>query len=813
MRIISTFFFIIILLCSCNSFKKNAELTDFIPENTSVIINTNTLDDVISSCNENPIVVSIANGKDNETVGKQLSNLKQFSNSSPILLCLSKNNTNLEYTFITTYDNVEFLTDSITKSKTKTINLENAIAFETTFNETALYSIVRDSIVISSTDKNYLSNVVLGKNTADNTLQKMAAMPKNNTLPNIIVNTKKDTIVKSIFKNSAIPFDDFANYISFDTDVSQNAIELNGIAKSTDSTKSFINCFKHTIPQENRAAVITPSNADSFLSVTFDDFEVFNNNLKAFKLSDSLQENNDTSLFENINEIITINSGSNQTIALHSIDNIATKDALASEQQKVETYRGVTLFKFSKPTFFNNLLSPIATLNEAKLYFNIENFFVFTKTKDEAYNIIANYQNKTTLNTKTYYSKLKEELSDESSLLQVVSPKALKQLLQHNSNTDVKQDLDNYKASAIQFIYDTNFAHVNAVIKKERKRSYQNSVTEKFSIKLDADVLNTPQFVTNYKNKTKDILVQDVKNKLYLISNSGRIIWKKQLNGPILGKIEQIDIFKNGRLQFLFTTPYRVYLIPRSGKKVKPFPLKFKDKITQPLSVFDYDKKRNYRILVTQGKNVLMYNSKGKIVKGFKFKAAKGTIIAQPKHFKIRRKDYIVLKTSDYLHILSRTGETLIKPKTSVKFSNQPVFLNRGVITTSTDKGDIFRIDHKGGININRHKLSSKHYLDASSKTYTTLSGNKLSINNRPIELDFGQYTKPKIFYIKNKIYVALTDLQAQKAHLFNSLGKPIDNFPVYSNSEIDLSNIDRDRNLEFVTKGDNNTILLYEIN
>ena len=62
-------------------------------------------------------------------------------------------------------------------------------------------------------------------------------------------------------------------------------------------------------------------------------------------------------------------------------------------------------------------------------------------------------------------------------------------------------------------------------------------------------------------------------------------------------------------------------------------------------------------------------------------------------------------------------------------------------------------------------------------------------------------------------IYVTTTDLQAKKIYLFDSLGKPIANFPIYGNSAIALDNIDKDRNLEVVTKGEANSIIIYKIN
>jgi hypothetical protein len=93
------------------------------------------------------------------------------------------------------------------------------------------------------------------------------------------------------------------------------------------------------------------------------------------------------------------------------------------------------------------------------------------------------------------------------------------------------------------------------------------------------------------------------------------------------------------------------------------------------------------------------------------------------------------------------------------------------------------------------------------------LSENKLDIKSKTVELDYGEYTEPQIFYIYDKIYVTTTDLQSKKIYLFDSQAKSIANFPIYGNSAIVLDNIDKDRNLEVVTKGDTNSIILYQIN
>ena len=135
-------------------------------------------------------------------------------------------------------------------------------------------------------------------------------------------------------------------------------------------------------------------------------------------------------------------------------------------------------------------------------------------------------------------------------------------------------------------------------------------------------------------------------NKKYKIeiSKDGKVTWKKKIDQPILGKISQIDIYKNGRLQLVFNTKNKIYVLDRNGNNVKQFPKTFNDAITQPMAVFDYDNNKNYRLLITQGNELLMYDKNGKKVNGFKYKKSSNDISSKPKHFRILNKDFIVFK-------------------------------------------------------------------------------------------------------------------------------------------------------------------------
>lgn len=805
------FTLLLFVVFSCSNIEKNRTyLIDFVPEDASVIIKTTNLEDLKSSIKNSDFLNKFSNTSAYKNLEEKLENLKLLKPNGELLICFSSDTTDsLQYAIITKFNPQLFIRDSLKNYMEETLTYENKTLIKSTFNDNTFYSTVIDSIFFAASSQEVVKNVI-AKNTMNEELSRLYNSTSNDKTFSIITNANTP-FVKSFFIEPSLKLGDFTNYIAIDVDVKQDFISVNGITQATDSTKVINSIFKNTFPQENQIQNITPFDSDGFMSITFKNFKTVESNLKAFRQNNTIV--NDLSIFENITEVGIIYQGENRAIVLNSIDLIATEDALISEQTIVENHRGIDIYNFSKPKLFSDTFFPLIKEVDANNYCILNNFFVFSSDSNLLQNIISSYQNKTTYSELNAFKKIKEPLSNASSLLMVVNNSTLKTIVEANFNNDLDASFSDYSLSAVQFIYDSNFAHFNAIIQKSKTTAIQNSVSEELNIKLANNILTKPQFVSNHITKEKEIVVQDVNNNLYLISNKGKIIWKKRLEGAVLGNVEQIDIFKNGRLQLAFATPNHVYVIDREGKDVAPFPRKFNDEITHPLSVFDYDKNKEYRLFVTQGKHILVYDKNSNLIHGFNFKSAKETIISQPKHFRISSKDYIVFKTTNDIYFLDRVGKTRLNPKIATSFSNQPVYLYNDKFTTTTSSGQLIAVDTKGGVSTQNLNLSEKHSIDASSKTLVTLSENKLTIKNTTEELDFGTYTKPELFYIKDKIYVALTDLQTQKVYLYDSLGNLIPNFPVYGNSEISLDNINQDTSLEFITKGDSNSLLLYRIN
>jgi hypothetical protein len=141
--------------------------------------------------------------------------------------------------------------------------------------------------------------------------------------------------------------------------------------------------------------------------------------------------------------------------------------------------------------------------------------------------------------------------------------------------------------------------------------------------------------------------------------------------------VHQVDRFKNGKLQMLFNTATRIYLVDRNGKDVEGFPVDLPEKASAPLSVFDYENKKEYRVLVpTVEARLLNYGMEGKPVQGWAPPKTPATCEVPVEFLRMRGKDHLILADrSGQITVLDRRGEIRYKPKLEAKNNERIVGL------------------------------------------------------------------------------------------------------------------------------------------
>lgn len=165
--------------------------------------------------------------------------------------------------------------------------------------------------------------------------------------------------------------------------------------------------------------------------------------------------------------------------------------------------------------------------------------------------------------------------------------------------------------------------------------------------------------VRSHVDKSLEVLVQDSLNQIHLVSSTGNALWSKQMNGPIIGDLFQVDFYKNGKLQYLFATEGQLHIIDRLGNYVPPFPVTVAAKDIEYLSLVDYDHSRNYRFLITDSSGkVWMYDKQGTNLEGWTPRNVEDDLFTPARHHRIRGRDFLVaIRRDGRAYLMNRRGE------------------------------------------------------------------------------------------------------------------------------------------------------------
>lgn len=182
---------------------------------------------------------------------------------------------------------------------------------------------------------------------------------------------------------------------------------------------------------------------------------------------------------------------------------------------------------------------------------------------------------------------------------------------------------------------------------------------------LPTHVRRKPDVLDDHTSAGRNILVQDDDHNLHFFSSSGEKLWERDIKESLIGGVHQVDRYKNGKLQMLFTTTSAIHLLDRNGNDVEGYPIRIKGGTNAPLALVDYDADQNFRILISDRNGGLHnFELSGKPVKGWapiKLSSASDQAVM---HIRIKTKDYLmVIEKNGTIQLLDRKGQPRHKPR------------------------------------------------------------------------------------------------------------------------------------------------------
>jgi hypothetical protein len=352
---------------------------------------------------------------------------------------------------------------------------------------------------------------------------------------------------------------------------------------------------------------------------------------------------------------------------------------------------------------------------------------------------------------------------------------------------------------------------------------------------IDTTVLVKPALVSNHNTSEKEIFVQDVSGKVYLINSTGRILWKQPVEGPLLGSVQQVDFYKNGKLQYLFNTSEKIHLIDRNGNYVERYPVSFRSPATSPLALFDYDKNRNYRLFVaTVDRNIYVYNIAGTLITGWKFRKTESKVSGEIQHFRVQDKDYIVVTDQNKTYFLDRRGKERIRMKSRVVMSpHNPMTLDMNIREEkprwiSTDSsGNVVAIYLDGTVStLLSGEASADHFfrmedLDRDGvPEFIFAEGNELKVMNQDGKRLFAYKVRgrisemPDIYkFSASDVKIGITDRSRNRIYLINSDGSLYEGFPLEGSTRFSIGYFaGSDSRFNLIVGSENNFLYNYSI-
>lgn len=337
-------------------------------------------------------------------------------------------------------------------------------------------------------------------------------------------------------------------------------------------------------------------------------------------------------------------------------------------------------------------------------------------------------------------------------------------------------------------------------------------LSENRSVQFDKALVYGPRSIQNFVDRSTEFVVQDEDFFLHLLSSDGEPVFSFPLEEKIRGPIYQVDYYKNGKLQLLFATASKVYILDRLGNLVSGFPVSpvGNEQITH-LNLVDYNNDKDYRyFLGTEEGKVYLLDRQGRGLDGWNPKVINAALSARPAHHRIAGVGdrMLALASNGYLYFFNRRGEAELGSPIQLGngVNSDYILVERGSardtrVVTITSEGEIVHTNLRGEVafrnQLERPDRESRFSLVKDQKDdrylFTIHEFNKVSVLNPDGKVMFSldifsenltfQYFS---FGADRNIFVVV-DRDQEFIYLYNLKGELLNSRPLGGTGTIDL--------------------------
>ena len=189
--------------------------------------------------------------------------------------------------------------------------------------------------------------------------------------------------------------------------------------------------------------------------------------------------------------------------------------------------------------------------------------------------------------------------------------------------------------------------------------------------------------VKNFSTGQTNYLYQNSHLSICLNDENGKGVWGVPFKESLCGRVQNIDYFGNGKIQFLFSAGTKLYAIDRLGHWVNGFPADLGKTVLLGPDVYDFTGANGYTVMVLHKDNTLeRYNLHGKKPEGWKGIRAPETVKNLPELIELGDRHFWAVRTSVRTLIypfeggeplVSGEGTKMVKPDARLELTSKGI--------------------------------------------------------------------------------------------------------------------------------------------
>jgi len=551
----------------------------------------------------------------------------------------------------------------------------------------------------------------------------------------------------------------FADWSGMDLIIKKDELILNGFTIAPDSNLYFLSLFSDQNPQKIEITSVIPTSVSYFTFYGWQDPTEYMRRImeRSLRNENYNSENNTIPPFIEQHPIDLIrffqpwignqsctflieSGGSLQSslsyAAFTTLDTSKTRNSLLALADTLglktdsSTYKGHKIFGLHIPSLLPFLFGELFNKTETNYCVFLKDYVIFGYDRKSLESLVNEFLAGNTLEKSKDYEDFSGNIPDKANIYCYFntgnSILSLKGLLNDETNKQLNPIMDSIKkfeSVAFQFnnqdglFYSTIFLRFNPNQNQEGPLQWKTA--------LDTTIQGSPEIIPNPGGNY--VVASDISGKFYLLNSKGHIRWKIPIMGKVLGKIHPIRLNNHDSLFLLFNTSTHLYLIRSDGEFADQFPMRFPAHATNGLTLLDFNKTRDYKILIAlQDNHVYNFTLKGTSVYSWARPGLNEEIVQPVKHVAVGHTDLLIISGRlGNAMITDRTGNPRIRLSPKFQHSvNSGFFINKatkkGMLVTSDPDGKLLFIQENGRTTeVTLNIFSPAHYF-----FYEDINGN-----------------------------------------------------------------------------------------